>query len=662
MSSGRPNDNPSPLVSVVIVNYNGRHHLERCLPALAETVGVEFETIVVDNGSGDGSVDWLRERFPDVRVLALDANSGFGEANRLGVEAARGGYIAFLNNDTVVNAEWLDAMRSALEADPAIAAACATLRLLDRPELLNARGGGLTWLGYGYDPDLGLPYEPPDTPGAVADTIFPTAAAMLIRRDEFISVGGFDPAFFMYHEDVDLGWRLWLLGRRVVVCSDAVVFHAWGGTIRSSAGLAWKERLGARHSLRTLIKHYEPYNLARALKNLVKLWVRARAWGRMTHVLAWNLWHLPGTLAWRWRLQRARKVTDRALVDRGLIADAPVPPASPEVPIGTVEQDLDGWITTPLLLPGHHSGLGRLGHGWYARTTTADGHWCRWTAGRALCYLRVEPDSAGELAVRLMRPSAAGGADAVTVSCNGARRSVAVEPDVWCEVRIPASADARGVLAVGIDCDEWVPHRVRHDWDFRRLGCAVQAVRFVASPAAPPRTYRSVSVVVPTFNRWPILVETLEALASQTWRDLQVIVVDDGSTDGTFERLQSWRTAHSDGLDLEVLHQENLKPGRARNHGLRHATGDLVVFLGDDTVPASDLVERHVAASQRDRRHRGRARLHRLAPGADAGHAVPRAREPRRAAVLVRTLRRRRRPLLHLLLHLQHLPAPLGAR
>ena len=595
MSPPRTNDDAAPLVSVVIVNFNGRSHLERCLPSLADTTGAPFETIVVDNGSGDGSVGWLGERFADVRVLALGANLGFGEANRRGAEAARGEYIAFLNNDTVVTPTWLAAMIWAIGSGPEIAAVCATLRLLDHPELLNARGGGMTWLGYGYDPDLGVPYDPPDVPGTVVDTIFPTAAAMLIRRDEFLACGGFDPAFFMYHEDVDLGWRLWLLGRRVVVAPDAVVFHAWGGTTRSAAGMAWKERLGARHNLRTLIKHYEPYNMARALKNLVKLWVRARAWGRMTHVFAWNLWHLPGTLAWRRRLQRARKVTDRELFDRGLIADAPVPPPAPEVPVGTVELDHADWIPTPLLLPGYHSGLGRLGHGWYARTTTPGGRWFRWTAPRALCHLKVEPGSSGELAVELMRPAAAGGAEAVTVSCNGESHTVAVARDAWCEVRTPARADALGLLAVEISCDEWVPHRVRADWDFRRLGCAVRQVRFVASPASPPRSYRSVSVVLPTYNRWPILAETLDALAAQSWPALQVIVVDDGSTDGTFERLQAWRNAHAGRLDLTVLHQANLKPGRARNHGLHHATGDLVVFLGDDTVPAADFVERHVA-------------------------------------------------------------------
>lgn len=104
----------SPLISVITVNFNGRHHLKRCLPSLLATTDREFEVIVVDNGSTDGSIEWLNDFYPQVRVLPLGSNRGFGEANRFGVEAARGSYIALVNNDTEVEPDWLTSLLQAL--------------------------------------------------------------------------------------------------------------------------------------------------------------------------------------------------------------------------------------------------------------------------------------------------------------------------------------------------------------------------------------------------------------------------------------------------------------------------------------------------------------------------------------------------------------------
>ncbi|RLE20921.1 MAG: hypothetical protein DRJ65_17155, partial [Acidobacteria bacterium] len=139
------------LVSVIIVNFNGRHHLEKCLPALALTEKAKIETIVVDNGSDDDSLAWLAQHHPEVRLVEIGANVGFGEGNRQGLLAARGAYAAFLNSDTVVEPGWLHEMLRVLCLDPRIAAACSTLKLLQHPTILNGRGGGMSKLGYGYD-------------------------------------------------------------------------------------------------------------------------------------------------------------------------------------------------------------------------------------------------------------------------------------------------------------------------------------------------------------------------------------------------------------------------------------------------------------------------------------------------------------------------------
>ena len=588
---------PGPLVSVVIVNYNGRHHLERCLPSVAATSGVEFEVIVVDNGSNDGSVDWLASTWPRVRVLTLGTNLGFGAANRRGAEVARGTFIAFLNNDTVVDAGWLKALLEPLEQDPGIAAACSTLRLLELPDVLNARGGVMTSAGYGYDIDYMVPAGRVPLGGASGrwrDVLFPTAAAAVMRLREFADVGGFDRAMFMYHEDVDLGLRLWLLGRRVVVCDESLVYHAFGGTAHWAHGLAWRERLGMRHNLRTLLKCYRPASLVRAAARIARIWLINRAARQALSTCWWNLVHLPSTLVERRRLGRRRVLSERELFERGLIVGAGWPPAPPEPP-GTSGQDfVADLIVTPTLLPGQHSALGRLGAGWFA-PERLDGDLLRWTCGLAFCTLKVAPEQAGRLEAEVTFGPHADDA-AVTVTCNGASVDAGVGRD-WTTVLLPTRSDSQGFLHLSLAAPTWTPHEVLGNWDFRTLGCAVRAIRF--RPAAVPARCAepTVSVVIPTYNRWATLERALEALAGQTYRNFEVIVVDDGSTDGTWERLQAWQHHLNEGrLVLKLLHQENLKPGRARNLGLRHASGELVLFLGDDIIAASDLVAEHVAA------------------------------------------------------------------
>ncbi len=581
-----------PKVSVVMVNYNGRHHLERCLPALAATRGVPLEPIVVDNGSTDGSVEWLREAHPEVVLLPQGRNLGFGAANAIGVAAASSEWIALLNTDTEVEPGWLLPLLETMQRDPGIGAACSTLRLLERPEILNARGGGMTKLGFGFDHRFGEPYV---AETAEREVLFPTAAAMLMRRHDFQALGGFDPAMFMYHEDVDLGLRIWLSGQRVVVCGRSVVRHLFGGTTRTERSLAWRERLGQRHALRSLLVCSEPMTLARALKGLLGLWWRRRAFGRALHALAWNLLHLPGTLARRWRVQRVRRIRDRELFERWLILPGPWPPPAPELPRSGGPGRKTDWIENPVLRPGEASAVGRLGPGWYAAENVS-GRRARPTCGRAVCWLKVAPSVTGRIELEVHVPPSAAGRT-LTVHANGAEVRETLDGSLWQRVAVWTASTSQGIVTVEIDVPEWIPHELEGNWDFRRLGCAVASVRFV--PDEPVRTTEEplVTVLIPTYERAAVLERTLEALAGQTWGHFQVVVVDDGSSDGTPEVLERW--SRNGRLDLVALRQENSGQGIARNRGLAHARGDLVLFLGDDTIPEPGLVEAHVAMHRR---------------------------------------------------------------
>lgn len=582
--------------SVVVVNFNGRHHLEKCLPALEASDPRPGEVLLVDNGSSDDSVAWVRQHHPDVKVLPMGANLGFGEANRRGALEARGDFLVLLNSDTVVEEGWLAGLLAPLDTEPEVAATCSTLRLLATPELLNGLGGGMTRLAYAYDHGYRFPYAPwhsLDGEPRWHDVLFPTAAAMAMRRHEFFGLGGFDPAFFMYHEDVDLGWRLWILGRRVVVCRDSVVRHAFLGTSKAVRGLDWRLKLGVRHAFRSILKYVEPLEAAKVLRWHAVVLARAGAWRLLGHAVLWNLRHLPGTLRLRAAMSAGRKRSSEDLRRAGLVLRALQPPPPPEAPRFR-EEGPDAWIVSNVLLPGEPSGESRLGWGWYGPEHDGTASF-RWTVGDARLGMRVAAGAEGRLRIAAIGSPAAP-AGSLRVTCNGREAEAVLEPGAWREVEVPASAGADGLLDVVLRSPSGVPDEVHGSWDFRRLGAGVRSVAFVPASAEERHPPARLSVVIPTYERKAVLEETVRALAAQSVRPFEVIVVDDGSNDGTTDLLHRLREELSDRLDLVPLRQPNLKQGRARNLGVARAKGELVLFLGDDTIPEPACVAEHLAA------------------------------------------------------------------
>ena len=130
-------------VSIIIVNWNGRQHLETCLSAVAAQQGVTFETILVDNGSTDGSVEFVRARFPAVRVVPLAENRGFAGGNNAGAREARGTYLAFLNNDTAAEPTWLRALVAGVDRPAGFAVTTSCIVYMDDPMRIDSAGDGL---------------------------------------------------------------------------------------------------------------------------------------------------------------------------------------------------------------------------------------------------------------------------------------------------------------------------------------------------------------------------------------------------------------------------------------------------------------------------------------------------------------------------------------
>jgi hypothetical protein len=224
-----------PAVSIIVVNYNGARWLDACLGRLVAGLPRDAEVILVDNGSADDSVAMVRERFPAVRVVQLGRNHGFAGGNNRGADVARGRYLAFLNNDTEAQPGWCDHLRRALETDPGVALATARIVFLDDPLTIDSAGDGITRVGGAFKRGHGEPAPRWEVPGEVFGAC---GAACMIRRDVFAAVGGFDEDFFLVFEDVDLSWRVRLLGYRCAYVPAAEVRHAVSASLGSASDVA----------------------------------------------------------------------------------------------------------------------------------------------------------------------------------------------------------------------------------------------------------------------------------------------------------------------------------------------------------------------------------------------------------------------------------------
>ncbi|HXG87705.1 MAG TPA: glycosyltransferase family 2 protein [Vicinamibacterales bacterium] len=308
--------NEQPDLSVVIVNYNGAHHLHTCLDALRAQQGPPFEIIVVDNASGDGSLELLQS-FADVRVVALDRNYGFTGGNNRGAAVARGRLLVFLNNDTKVEAGWLQALRGGLDWSPATAVTTSRIVYMHDPSVLDSAGDGVTRAGGAFKRGHGAPasrhLRGQEVFGACG-------AAFLIVRAVFDEVGGFDEDFFLSHEDVDLSYRVRLKGYACVYVPDAVVQHAGSATMgRTSATSVY---YGQRNMEWVYVKNTPTSLLLRSLPVHVIYLVAALAYftwaGRLPAFLSAKWAALRGLpMMWRKRraIQASRTATAAAIWD-----------------------------------------------------------------------------------------------------------------------------------------------------------------------------------------------------------------------------------------------------------------------------------------------------------------------------------------------------------
>jgi len=220
-----------PDISVIVVNWNGKHFLETCLTALRRQTFREFETILVDNGSTDGSVEYIRAEFPEVNLTSLNENRGFTGGNIAGYERARGELIVLLNNDTEVDPRWLEELHKASREYPSAGSFASKMLLFDERKRIDICGFAMTEAGLTIDLGRGeLDGQEWSEPRKVFGAC---AGAAAYRRSMLEDVGFFDHDFFGTYEDGDLSFRAQLRGHECVFVPGAVVYHRLTATMKS---------------------------------------------------------------------------------------------------------------------------------------------------------------------------------------------------------------------------------------------------------------------------------------------------------------------------------------------------------------------------------------------------------------------------------------------
>jgi GT2 family glycosyltransferase len=266
-----------PQVSIVVLGYNGREHLKRCLPSLLEQTypADRLEILVVDNASTDGTADFVEAHFPRVRVVRNQSNLGFARGNNVGAQLARGEFVAFLNQDTRVQPTWVEELLAPILRDRRAGdgrLVCTGAKMVSWDgATIDFAGARMNFLGMASQEGAGQPDGPRFD--VERPLLFPCGGAMLIDRSVFLGCGGFDEEYFVFFEDVDLGWRLWVLGYRVQLAPKAVTYHR----VHASTGAlhdAAKRLIYQRNALYSVLKNYDDQNLGRVLPATLLLTVQ----------------------------------------------------------------------------------------------------------------------------------------------------------------------------------------------------------------------------------------------------------------------------------------------------------------------------------------------------------------------------------------------------
>lgn len=222
----------TPMVSIVIVTFNGLQYLKKCLPSVYNLPYPSYEIILVENNSSDDTVAYVSKQYPKVKLIRAVENYGYAKGNEIGYRGSKGEYIVFLNNDTRVRSDFLDQIVEIFAKDLSIGCIQSKLRLMDEPTVLDSVSAYFTNTGFLYH--YGFLKEDSKKYSKIIDIFSAKGACMTFRRNvlEAVAVDGelFDSRYFAYYEESDLCHRTWLNGFRIVYAPLSIVYHKMGGT------------------------------------------------------------------------------------------------------------------------------------------------------------------------------------------------------------------------------------------------------------------------------------------------------------------------------------------------------------------------------------------------------------------------------------------------
>lgn len=250
-----------PLVSVIVLNYNGEKYISQCVKSVLKSDYDNFELIVVDNNSSDHSIEIVEREFSDnrIKIIKSDKNLGFAGGNNLGAEHAKGKYFVFLNIDTIVDSHWISELVSVMEADDTIGAAQPKLLSLDDKTIFDSAGDYMDFFANSFR--RGGDWQEKDTGqyDSVHEIFSARGAALVTRKDIVEKIGLFDIDYFMDFEDIDFCWRLRLFGFRVMFVPKSIVYHKGGIISLENPGV--KSIHPLKNRFMTMIKNYDTVNM-----------------------------------------------------------------------------------------------------------------------------------------------------------------------------------------------------------------------------------------------------------------------------------------------------------------------------------------------------------------------------------------------------------------
>lgn len=310
-----------PLVSIVLINYNGKPLLEQFLPSVANLTYPDYEVIVVDNASTDGSQELIKDHYPEFKVIQNKKNLGTAQGSNVAIDETKGKYIFWVSNDMEFDPDILDHLVKRCEEDNSIGICTVKMRRIRNGRLIKEIDSvGADVDTFGFPASRGINEPDNGQYDYSTDVFFSFGGAMFIRKSLLENIGGFDPDYFTLGDDIDLSWRTHLAGYRVVVEPKAFLYHRVSATLATTHSRAQKRYMSEKNTLRTLLKNYSfgylsfilPVYFILLLMEIFFFLILGKfkiAKGGVNAVV-WNIKHFKDTLRKRRKVQSLRKVKD----------------------------------------------------------------------------------------------------------------------------------------------------------------------------------------------------------------------------------------------------------------------------------------------------------------------------------------------------------------